>query len=133
MKSRLLDVGYGFLAIAGLVLLTWAAFHLADAREVQACNQKDCSLGWTVISSTCDDLFRCGCGTNCAIAENTCYRERGYCNGSVPRATLSSENVTLVIAAAGLRARAPMEVASVERLDIVSGFKTSSASRPRAV
>ena len=88
MKSRLLDVGYGFLAIAGLVLLTWAAFHLADAREVQACNQKDCSLGWTVVSSTCDDLFRCGCGTNCAIAENTCYRERGYCDGSVPSSNI---------------------------------------------
>jgi len=84
MKSRLLDLSYGFLGVAGLVLMTWAAFHLAVAREVQACSQQDCSSTWTVISSSCDDLFQCGCGTNCTATPNTCYRERGYCNGSLP-------------------------------------------------
>src|ERR1700752_162120 len=84
MKSRLPDLSYGLLALAGIVLMTWAAFHLGVAREVQACSQQDCSSSWTALSDSCDDLFRCGCGTNCTATENTCYRERGYCNGSSP-------------------------------------------------
>ena len=88
MKSRLLDLTYGLLAVAGIVLMTWAAFHVSVAREVQACTQKDCSLGWTVISVACDDLFQCGCGTNCTATPNTCYRERGYCDGSVPSSNI---------------------------------------------
>lgn len=84
MKSRLVDVSYGVLAIAGIGLMTWAAFHLTVVREAQACSQQDCSSSWTVLASECDDLFRCGCGTNCTATENTCYRERGYCNGSSP-------------------------------------------------
>lgn len=88
MKSRLFDVSYALLAIAGLLLITWAGFHVSVAREVKACSQQDCSSSWTVISSTCDDLFRCGCGTYCTATENTCYRERGYCNGSPPSSNI---------------------------------------------
>ena len=86
MKSRLLDVSYGLLGIAGLLLITWAAFDLTVAREAQACAQNDCppTVGWTVTGVSCDDLFQCGCGTYCTATPNTCYRERGYCNGSAP-------------------------------------------------
>ena len=85
MKIRLFNLSYGLMAIAGIVLMTWAAFHLAVAREVQACSQQDCSQSWTVLGlPTCDDLFQCACGTYCTYAANTCYRERGYCNGSPP-------------------------------------------------
>src|SRR5687767_1684748 len=84
MKSRLFAVNYALLAVAGLVLMTYAAFHLAVAREVQACTQQNCSSSWTVLASECDDLFQCGCGTYCTSTPNTCYRERGYCSGSSP-------------------------------------------------
>jgi len=84
MQSRVFDVTYALLAIVGILFMTWAAFHLALAREVQACTQQDCSSSWTVLSSSCDDLFQCGCDTYCIATPNTCYRERGYCNGSVP-------------------------------------------------
>ena len=82
MKSIVLAMSHGLLAITGIVLMTWAAFHLALAREVQACSQQDCSTSWTVLVSECDDVFQCGCGTNCTATPNTCYRERGYCNGT---------------------------------------------------
>jgi hypothetical protein len=72
------------LGLIGLLMIVWAAFHLTDSQKVQACRQQDCSSGWTVTSSSCDDLFQCGCGSNCTATENTCYRERGYCDGSSP-------------------------------------------------
>ena len=84
MKNRWVDVIYGILAIAGIVLMTWATFHLSVARPVQACTQQTCSQSWTVLASECDDLFQCGCGTYCGATPNTCYRERGYCSGSSP-------------------------------------------------
>lgn len=83
-SNHLRNVRYLPLGFIGALLIGWAGFHLTISPKAQACTQQDCSNTWNVVSSSCDDLFQCGCGSNCTATQNTCYRERGYCNGSSP-------------------------------------------------
>lgn len=80
MRNRLSGVQYPLLGLLGVVLMGWAALHMAVAPEAQACAQQDCSTAWNVTSYGCDALFRCICGVT--RPQNTCYYERGYCVGS---------------------------------------------------
>ena len=84
MKNNLHSVRYLPVAFIGALLIGWSAFHVTAVPKALACRQQDCGSIWTVVSSSCDDLFQCGCGSNCSSTANTCYRERGYCNGQPP-------------------------------------------------
>ena len=83
-NKTLRTMQYVPLGVIGAFLIGWAAFQLIMIPKAEACTQQDCSSSWTVLSNSCDDLFQCGCGSNCTATQNTCYRERGYCNGSPP-------------------------------------------------
>lgn len=82
MKHQLRNAQYPFMGLVGILLMCWAATHLAISPKAQACNQQDCPGSWTVLGYSCDDLFRCSCSGT--YTENTCYYESGYCNGSTP-------------------------------------------------
>lgn len=80
LTKRTLDLVCLSLGIIGISLFVTAAHQVNVSNTAQACFMQLCSGSWTVNSSSCDDLFRCQCGAS--FPSNTCYRERGFCNGS---------------------------------------------------
>jgi hypothetical protein len=80
MRTLLRNSPYPLLALTGALLMAWATFVLASTPKTLACDQQDCPSIWNVNSSSCDDLFRCLCSGVSTI--DTCYRERGYCDGA---------------------------------------------------
>lgn len=86
MKYLFRNFPYTLLGLIGLLLVAWATLIVFNSQKVEACQQKDCSGSWTVLSSSCDDLLQCFCGNT--STQNTCYREKGYCNGNPPSSNI---------------------------------------------
>jgi len=82
MMSKIGTFIYGVFFVCGACLIVWAIIQFTSSTEALACSEQNCSGNWTVNGSACDDTFECECGSpHCEVTPNTCYYERGYCNG----------------------------------------------------
>lgn len=81
MNNKKVSFYYLLLAFLGVLLLGSSAFRKWTESAAQACDQQNCgTTSWSVNSWGCDGIYRCQC-TPGGATQNTCYYEKGFCNG----------------------------------------------------